>query len=134
MNTDPERLSRVPLFAGLTDDERTRLATWLDIEESDPGTYLTRTGSAGYAFFVLAEGRARVERDGRVLATLEAGDVFGEVAFFDHGRRMADVVAETRVRLLAMFGTRFREMQMSMPDVAERLRQLVIERTEATAK
>ena len=51
--------------------------------------------------------------------------MFGEMAFFGDGRRNADVVAETAGRVLVMFGTRFREMQASMPEVAAQLRDLV---------
>jgi CRP-like cAMP-binding protein len=126
---DPERLAAVPLFAGLTGDERTRVASWLDVEEFAAGRMLTREGRADYAFFVLDEGRVHVEREGAVVNVLEPGDVFGEMSFFDPtGRRNADIVPDTDVRVFSMFGTRFREMQLSIPDVASRLEQLVAER------
>ena len=128
MQPDPERLFRVPVLAGLTDDERRHLAMWLDVEEFDAGKHLARAGASEYEFFILDEGRARVERDGRALRTLEPGDVFGEIAFFGDGHRSADVIAETNVRVFSMFGTRFREMQMTMPEVAQRLEQLASER------
>jgi hypothetical protein len=35
---------------------------------------------------------------------------------------------------LAMFGTRFRELEMSMPEVAQRIHELARERTEALRK
>ena len=54
------------------------------------------------------------------------------MAFFGDGRRSAGVVAETDVRVLVMFGTRFREMESSMPEVAARLQGLVLERSWAT--
>ena len=130
-NPDPSRLASVPLFSGLSDDERAELATWLDTEDHAAGMQLARQGAADYAFFVLDEGRARVEQDGKAVGTLGAGDVFGEIAFFDHGRRTADVVAETDVRVLVMFGTRFREMQTTLPAVAGQLEALVRERTDA---
>lgn len=128
---DSERLALVPLFSGLSDADRSRLAEWLDVEEFGAGWRLAQEGAHGYVFFVLDEGRVRVERDGRMLAELGPGDVFGEGAFFGSGRRNATVTAETDVTLLTMFGTRFREMQSGMPEVAERLEQLVRARTEA---
>src|SRR5262245_31905161 len=131
MNPEPERLSRIPLFDGLSDDRRALLASWFEVEEFQPGKRLTHEGSVEYEFLVLDEGRARVEHDGQVLKVLEPGDVFGEMAFFGDGRRNADVVAETDVTVLWMFGTKFREMQTSMPEVAERLEELVRERTPA---
>ena len=133
MHPDPDQLTNVPLFSGLSSEEQAQLASWLEDEDHKAGRQLTREGDSDYAFFVLAEGSARVEQERRTLRVLGPGDVFGEVAFFGDGRRSADVVAETDVRVLCMFGTRFREMQSSMPRVAERLEDLVRRRSDASA-
>ena len=128
MHPEPDRLLNVPLFSGLSDEDRARLASWLEDEEYPAGRSLAREGSSDYAFFVLDVGNARVETDGTTLRTLGPGDVFGEMAFFGEGRRTASVVAETDVRVLSMFGTRFREMQTTMPEIAARVERLVHER------
>jgi CRP-like cAMP-binding protein len=125
---DPDRLALVSLFSSLSVDDRTRLASWMEVEDFHAGRRLTEQGAFDYAFFVLEQGRVRVEQDGRTIASLGPGDVFGEMAFFGDGRRNADVVAETAGRLLVMFGTRFREMQATMPDVAAQLESLVATR------
>jgi CRP-like cAMP-binding protein len=126
---EPERLAQVELFRGLSHDDRKRLASWLTVEEFDVGRSPVRTGDSGYAFFILEEGRARCELDGQVVEILEPGSVFGEMALFNaDGRRTATVIPETPIRVLYMFGTRFREMQMQMPEVAARLQQLFDER------
>jgi NTE family protein len=131
VNPEPERLSGIPVFEGLSDDERARLASWFEIEEFPAGKRLTHEGSIEYDFLVLDEGTVRVERAGEAVNTLEPGDVIGEMAFFGDGRRNADVVAETDITVLRMFGTRFREMQAAMPDVAARLEAVARERAEA---
>jgi CRP-like cAMP-binding protein len=51
------------------------------------------------------------------------------MAFFGNGRRNAEVTAETEGRALAMFGTRFRELQQELPAVAERLQAVVTQRS-----
>ena len=122
---DPDRLALVSLFGGLSVHDRTRLASWMEVEDFDAGRRLTVQGAFDYAFFVLEQGRVRVEQGGETIASLGPGDVFGEMAFFGDGRRNADVVAETAGRVLVMFGIRFREMQASMPEVAAQLRDLV---------
>jgi CRP-like cAMP-binding protein len=134
MQPDPERLLRVPILAGLTSQERTRLANWLDVEEFEQGTYLAHAGATEYQFLILDEGRARVERDGRTIGTLGRGEVFGEMAFFGDGRRSADVVADTYVRVLVMYGSRFRQMQAAMPDIAARLEELARARREKSSE
>ena len=124
MHPEPDRLIRVPIFAKLTDEERERVASWLDVEEHKPGTRLAHEGTTEYGFFVLDQGEARVDHDGHAVGRLGPGDVFGELAMLGDGHRRADVVAVTEVRVFAMFGTRFREMQMSMPAVAPALQDL----------
>ena len=94
-------------------------------EEFSAGRRLTEEGAFDYAFFVLEAGRVRVEQGGETIASLGPGEVFGEMAFFGDGRRNADVIAESAGRVLVMFGTRFREMQASMPEVAAMLQNLV---------
>jgi CRP-like cAMP-binding protein len=128
LHPDPDRLALVSLFSSLSVDDRTRLASWMEVEDFRAGRRLTEQGAFDYAFFVLEQGRVRIEQDGRTVASLGPGDVFGEMAFFGDGRRNADVVAETAGRLLVMFGTRFREMQATMPDVAAQLESLVATR------
>ena len=128
MHPNPDRLIRIQLFDGLSDADLDRIASWLDVTEHPAGTALTHEGTAGYAFFVLDSGEARVEHDGRVVGHLTAGEVFGELALLGDGHRRADVVATTDVRVYTMFGTRFREMQMSMPALAARLQEVAEQR------
>jgi CRP-like cAMP-binding protein len=121
---DAGRLAQIELFQGLTEDELARVAAWLDVEEFGPGQALAREGASGYAFFIRDEGSVRVQLEDGTTVMLEPGSVFGEMAFYGEARRNADVIAETHGRVLAMFGTRFREMQLALPVVAGRLEQL----------
>jgi CRP/FNR family transcriptional regulator, cyclic AMP receptor protein len=134
MHPDTERLKQVPLFAGLSDEELSELASWLDDDEFGSGPPIVHEKGIDYEFFIVDEGKVRVEQDGQTLATLGPGEVFGEMAFFADGRRMADVVAETDARVLGMFGTHFREMQAAMPEVASRLEKLAQERAQMNSE
>jgi CRP-like cAMP-binding protein len=64
-----------------------------------------------------------VRRGGEVIATLHAGDVFGEIALLMTGTRTASVVATTPMRLIAMFSRDFKRIERSIPDVASALRE-----------
>jgi CRP-like cAMP-binding protein len=126
---EPNRLALVPLFAGLSPEQLTRIAGWMSVETFDTGESPIRASQHGYAFFVLDEGRARAELDGTVLEELEPGAVFGEMAFFaPNSRRNATIVAETPIRVFSMFGMHFRVMQTDMPDVAARLERVFEQR------
>ena len=126
---DSSRLATIPLFAGLSAEQLDAVASWLEVEDFDTGSRPAREAAHGYAFFVLDEGRARAELDGQVLEVLEPGAVFGEMAFFaPDSRRTATIVPDTPIRVFSMFGTRFRQMQVELPEVADRLRGLFEER------
>lgn len=128
MHPEADDLRRVPLFADLTDAERARVAAWFQIQEHDAGDRIVHEGSPAYGFFVLDEGDIRIEHDGSEVGRLGPGDVFGELALLGDGRRHADVVAVTDVRVLSMFGTHFREMQATLPGVEAGLERLADER------
>ena len=63
MHPDPESLKDIPVFDGVADEDLERIAGWFDLEDHPAGTRLTREGSSGYAFFILDQGRARVDLD-----------------------------------------------------------------------
>jgi CRP-like cAMP-binding protein len=77
---------------------------------------------------VIAEGNAVVSADGDELATLGAGDFFGEVAILGDGRRSATVTTTSPARLFVMFGTEFRQLQEAQPEIAAHLEAAMAER------
>jgi CRP-like cAMP-binding protein len=129
MPLGPQALAGVPLFDALSPDEREMVARWLERRHAEPGERLCGEGAAGYSFFVLQSGEAAVTRDGEQLATLGAGDFFGELAFAGNGRRTATVTATVPSELLVLFGTEFRRLEQELPQAAERIREAVAART-----
>lgn len=129
MHPEPAELMRHELFDGLDENELQRLAGWFEVEDFTAGQPIVRAGAAGYAFYVIDAGTVRVDLDGRDPVVLGPGSPVGEMAFFGDGRRNAEVTAETDGRVLAMFGTRFRELQLASPEVADRLEALVTQRS-----
>ena len=123
-----EDLLRVPLFADLSVDAAEVLAQRFDIEQYAAGRPLVTEGRSGYAFYVLDEGQVSVTREGEELRTLGAGDFFGEIAIIGEGRRTATVTATEPVTVWTMFGTAFRELEMSRPDVATQLQDAMRQR------
>ena len=74
MSVDPARLTAVPLFASLTDDQRAAVAAKLEERTADVGDHLSTEGGAGYFFFVIDSGGATVTRQSEVLAEFGPGD------------------------------------------------------------
>ena len=121
-------LTGVPLFAGLSDEERSILAEWFEVSNSNTGTVLVSEGAAGYSFYVLLDGAAEVKVGDETVATYGPGDFFGEMAILGGGRRNATVTVTAPARLLSMFGTEFRMLQEVQPDVAARLEETTRQR------
>ena len=74
----------------------------------EPGQDIVREGDVGQSLYIIRSGEVEVVKHGAnggrppVLATLRAGDHFGEVAVFQRVRRTATVRAKTRVELLQL--------------------------------
>lgn len=125
---DPARLKSIPLFASLSDHERTQVARWADEVDVSQGKHLVDQGDFAYEFFVIEEGTAEVKRGEDSLAQLGPGDFFGELALLGEDRRTASVVATSPMRTIVMFGRDFRQMESEMPAVAAKIRQAIEER------
>jgi CRP-like cAMP-binding protein len=121
-------LTGVPLFAGLSDEERSILAEWFEVSNSNTGTVLVSEGAAGYSFYVLLDGAAEVKVGDETVATYGPGDFFGEMAILGGGRRNATVTVTAPARLLSMFGTEFRMLQEVQPKVAAQLEETMRQR------
>ena len=95
---------------------------------------IARQGEIGTGFFVIAEGRVRVVRDGAVIARLGPGEFFGELSLLDGAPRNAQVVAEVPTRCLALATWDFERVLRDQPGVALSVLRVVVGRLrEATA-
>ena len=74
------------------------------------------------------EGTARVERDGRELAQLGPGDMFGEAGLLEKSMRNATVVATTDVRMIHLTNFDLNRLRGAHPELLERIQQIQAER------
>ena len=125
-------LRSIPLFADLSDDERAKIAEKLSETDVDLGHVLAREGEFAYHLFVVRDGLAAVTIEGELLATLEPGSSFGEIGVIERGRRTANVVAVTPMRLLTMTVWDFNSLAEEIPEFAARARTLAEQRLERT--
>jgi CRP-like cAMP-binding protein len=121
MAVDPARLTSMPLFADLTDEQRAAVAQKFEERHAEPGERLSHEGGAGYFFFVIESGSATVARDGATLADFGPGDYFGEAAIFKTKRRTATVTTTSPTTLLAMFGADFAQLVNEMPSLHDKI-------------
>lgn len=100
-------IERVPVFAGLTQQELLQLLEAAEKCTFSAGESILREGGTGSFLYVIIEGRVTVLKSasgkrGTELAQLEAGDSFGEMSLVDQEVRSASVIALTPCVLLRL--------------------------------
>jgi CRP/FNR family cyclic AMP-dependent transcriptional regulator len=123
-----ELLRRVPLFSqcrGEPLDLISRLADEVDVRD---GYTLMRQGDIAQEFFLIVEGRVRIERDGRTVNTLGPGDFLGEIALLSEGPRTATAVTEGPAKLLVITHRGFHSLLDASPGIRAAILQGVAER------
>jgi Cyclic nucleotide-binding domain len=126
-------LRQVPLLAEVPKRRLRALSKAVVTREYNAGDTIVHAGSTESDLFVILDGRATVHRQGRTVATLTAGDFFGEISLLDPGPRTADVVAESPTRSLRLAGRDFWRVVEADPrlgnallrHVGRRLREIV---------
>ena len=123
-----EQLAAVPVFAGLS---RRQLSKLIDKskETSHPaGHELAREGAGSLALHLITSGTANVSVHGEQTRTLKQGDYFGEISLIDGKPRSATVAAETDLTTLAVPHIAFQQLLEEEPGFAAGLLKLVCAR------
>lgn len=118
-----ELLSKVSIFAQLSQDEISDLVALTTVKEYPKDTPVLHQMDPGDSMFIIADGKVKVSRygeDGReiILTTLGAGDFFGEMALLDSEPRSADVTTKLPSVLLSIKREDFLAHIRQYPSVA----------------
>jgi CRP/FNR family cyclic AMP-dependent transcriptional regulator len=119
---DPRALRRVKILANMTDGQLERFAEFVEVEKVPQWSVVVKQGDPGDSMYFILEGelRARINVADRetILATLGAGDFFGDISLFDHGPRSADVVANSDSLLVKISAPGFEKLAKEAPEIA----------------
>jgi small-conductance mechanosensitive channel/CRP-like cAMP-binding protein len=127
-------LRGVDFLAALTSEEVERLAAGARLAPYPAGMTVVRQGDAGDSLFVIASGRVEVSahsvvgRGDRMLATLGAGDYFGEMSLLTGAPRSATCRSLEDAELLILTADALRPLLTHDPAAAERLSQAMARR------
>jgi len=114
-------LAEIPVFAGLNDRHRRRIAEQTDIAEIKAGEAIVREDFIGQAAYVLLTGAARVERAGEPVTEIERGAVVGELCLLTGHPRSATVTAVHDLWVLRIQRDTFRQLLHREPTIAVHL-------------
>jgi CRP/FNR family transcriptional regulator, cyclic AMP receptor protein len=126
-----DTLANVPIFRGLTQEDRQLCAQHVTATSRPAGSVLARQDQLGLEMMIITSGQATVTRDGRTIATLKEGDVLGEMSLIDGRPRSATVTADTDVELLALSHSDFVQLLDSVPGFARKVLVALTERLRA---
>jgi CRP/FNR family transcriptional regulator, cyclic AMP receptor protein len=104
MKPDPKMnaIRSLPPFQHASDREIRALSAVGDMVALERGEVIGRADHVASESFVVMDGLVDVVVDGTIVATLQPGQIVGELSVLDGKPRSADIVAATDVTLLAM--------------------------------
>jgi CRP-like cAMP-binding protein len=128
--SDPklDRLRQCLLFSGLSGREIERVGQLTEEVHLPADRVLMRQGDVGREMFVVAEGRVRVERDGRTIDESGPGEVLGEMALLSEGPRTATVTTTEPSRLYVLGQHEFHVLMDEMPSVRDAIVKVLADR------
>jgi len=72
-----------------------------------PGDAIFEKGDEGFELFVIKQGEIELRLDDRLLRSISAGDIFGEMALVDGSPRSASAIAVTDVEVVPVSEKQF---------------------------
>lgn len=121
MTTKQEKLDllgQVPLFRDLSKKDLNRVLETAKETLHREGVSIITEGRGGVGFHLITEGKAKVLRAGRTVATLGPGEFFGEMALVDDAPRSASVIAESDLSTVVISKWEFRPLLKNHPELA----------------
>ena len=116
-----ESFAGMSLFADLTGPQLEAVAHTFDEDFFDQGTRILRRNFAGSGFYVIIEGEAAVQVDGKEIATLSRGDFFGDISALLNELPSADVTATRPLRCAVLAAEDLDNFLHTYPTVAIRM-------------
>ncbi len=110
MSMDPARLTAIPLFSQLSEDEAKRLAAFASETSIAEGQMLMKQGDYSTELIAIEEGTADIIQDGKKIATVGKGDLIGEMGLLAREPRNADVIATSPMMVIKLTHWEIRRM------------------------
>lgn len=120
-NSKRDLLHAISIFSACGPKDLAELGQLLEEVDIPDGKVITREGDSAGEMFLIASGKARVERGGRAVDELGPGGIIGEMALISEGRRNATVVADGPVKAFVAGHREFHSLMDRYPDFRMRV-------------
>lgn len=132
LNVTVERLSRIPIFAPLSDEELRKLAGASKNRVFAPGEAIVRRGQEGNSMFVIRRGTVDVEilqgNVPKIINTLRESDYFGEMSLLTGEPRTATVRAQIETEVVQINKSALKPIFAANPELVESICKMIEER------
>jgi CRP-like cAMP-binding protein len=118
-----EIISGFSLFSGLSTPELDLIARVFEEGWFGEGDRILRQGFTGSSFYIILEGTAVIQVDGKKRESLRPGDFFGEISCLLGVAPTADIVAERTLRCLVLPSSQLEGFLVANPRVMYRVLQ-----------
>jgi len=120
--TDPKLIAilrKVDMFHDAPQMVLEELAPLVTFHEYKQNQLIIRKGDDGDSLYIIASGRVRVHDEEQVVASMEAGNFFGEISFLDAAPRSMSVSADTQSVLYRISRNDFYKVFKNQPEVTQ---------------
>jgi CRP/FNR family cyclic AMP-dependent transcriptional regulator len=114
-------LKNVPMFSNLSQRHLREIGKHADQVKVEAGRVLAQQEKKGWEFIFIVDGKARVEKDGKIIRRLSEGDFFGEISLIDGEPRTATVISDTDMTLLVVNKTSFDHLLDKIPGLQRKI-------------
>ena len=126
-------IARVPLFAGLSEEQALRLEEVAQRRTFRRGEVIFHKGDAGSTLYMIVQGQVKIvlpsdSGEEALLAVLDAGDFFGELSLIDEQPRSATVVATAPTETLVLHREEFLKFLVASPGMAVDMLRILAQR------
>ena len=137
MSLDDQIIMRVPLFAGLNEEQYKALGDRTGSTALRRGEILFEEGDPGDRLYIITEGKIKLghtSSDGResLLAILGPGEIIGELTLFDPGPRSTTATAVSPVSMLSLEHSALMDILDVNPDLAKHMLRALAQRLRRT--
>jgi len=114
-------LKKVPLFSNLSQRHLGMISKHVDQVQVERERVLAQEGKIGWEFIYILDGKARVEKNGKLIRQLSRGDFFGEISLIDGEPRTVTVITETDMILLTVHKRSFDHLLDAIPGLQKKM-------------
>jgi PAS domain S-box-containing protein len=122
------KLRRAEIFKNFTEQSISDIIPELEYFKFIPDQQILEKGQKGLGLFVLLSGNVKIHNGDYTIATLTAGDSFGESALIEHSNVMASVTAMDYTEAMMLSPGQFENILKSHPGLATSILNIMMRR------